>query len=125
MPLIKERLVFLSEVPEKIAYLFTDPDVPAAEEFIPKKLNIDQTIEMLKIALELALPLTEASNDEQAEIIIKAEAEKRAVKLGDLMMPLRVAITGSRVSPPLFGSMRILGAESSQVRIKRALDKLS
>ena len=41
------------------------------------------------------------------------------------MMPLRVAITGSRVSPPLFGSLRILGADCSQERVQRAMDKLS
>jgi len=40
-------------------------------------------------------------------------------------MPLRVAITGSRVSPPLFGSLRILGAERSGERVQRALDKLN
>ena len=39
MPLIKERLVFLSEVTEKLRYLFTTPAIPAAEEFIPKKLR--------------------------------------------------------------------------------------
>jgi glutamyl-tRNA synthetase len=124
MPLVKERLVFLSEVPEKIAYLFNEPEVPAQEEFIPKKCGVADAIELLKHALELAKPLAEAPNDEQAEILIKAEAEKREVKLGDLMMPLRVAITGSRVSPPLFGSLRILGAECSQVRVQRALEKL-
>jgi len=41
------------------------------------------------------------------------------------MMPLRVAVTGSRVSPPLFGSLRILGAEKSAQRIQKALNKLN
>lgn len=121
MPLIKERLVFISEVPEKITYLFNEPQVPAAEEFIPKKLDLAATAELLRHALEIVKPLAEAADDEQAETFIKAEAEKRNVKLGDLMMPLRVAITGSRVSPPLFGSLRILGAERSQTRVQRAL----
>jgi len=125
MPLVRERLVFLSEVPEKIAYLFSEPEVPAAEEFIPKKSDLANTIELLRHGLELVKPLAEAKNDEQAENFIKAEAEKRGVKLGDLMMPLRVAITGSRVSPPLFGSLRILGAECSKARLQKALDKLS
>jgi glutamyl-tRNA synthetase len=39
-------------------------------------------------------------------------------------MPLRVAITGSRVSPPLFGSLRILGAKCCEERVRRALGKL-
>jgi glutamyl-tRNA synthetase len=124
MPLIKERLVFLGEVPEKIAYLFNEPEVPAAEEFIPKKSDLANTVQLLRHGLELVKPLAQAQDDEQAENFIKAEAEKRGVKLGDLMMPLRVAVTGSRVSPPLFGSLRILGAECSQQRVQRALDKL-
>jgi glutamyl-tRNA synthetase len=125
MPLVKERLVFLNEVPEKIAYLFKEPEIPAAEEFIPKKSDLAKTIEILQAGKELVRALAEAADDEQAEEFIKAEAEKREIKLGDLMMPLRVAITGSRVSPPLFGSLRILGAQRSVDRVQRALDKLS
>jgi glutamyl-tRNA synthetase len=124
MPLVKERLVFLSEVPEKISYLFKEPEIPAAEEFIPKKSDLAKTIEILQAGKELVRALAEAADDEQAEEFIKAEAEKREIKLGDLMMPLRVAITGSRVSPPLFGSLRILGAQRSVDRVQRALDKL-
>ena len=125
MPLVKERLVFLGEAPEKIAYLFKEPKIPEAEEFIPKKCDLAKTTELLRHALEFTRQLAEMPDDEQAENFIKAEAEKREVKLGDLMMPLRVAITGSRVSPPLFGSLRILGAERSLARVQRALEKLS
>ena len=124
MPLVKERLVFLSEVPEKIAYLFKKPELAATEEFIPKKCDLAKTIELLRVGLELTRLLAEMSDDVQAEIFIKAEAERREVKLGDLMMPMRVAITGSRVSPPLFGSLRILGAECCVERMRRALEKL-
>jgi len=124
MPLVKERLVFLSEVPEKTAYLFKEPELAAAEEFIPKKCDLAKTVELLRIGLELTRPLAEMPDDEAAESFIKAEAERRDVKLGDLMMPLRVAITGSRVSPPLFGSLRILGAECCVERVRRALGKL-
>jgi len=125
MPLVKERLVFLGEVPEKIAYLFKEPELSAAEEFIPKKCDLAKTIELLRIGFELTRPLAEMPDDEATESFIKAEAERRGVKLGDLMMPMRVAITGSRVSPPLFGSLRILGAECSQERVRRALEKLT
>ena len=124
MALVKERLVFLSEVPEKVAYLFKEPEIPAADEFIPKKCDLAKTVELLQIGLELVSTMAQAASDEDAENFIKAEAEKREVKLGDLMMPLRVAITGSRVSPPLFGSLRILGAGKSVERVQRALDRL-
>jgi glutamyl-tRNA synthetase len=123
MSLVKERLIYLNEVPEKIAYLFKEPEVPAAEEFIPKKCDLAKTIELLKIGKELSRTLAEMPDDEQAENFIKIETEKRGIKLGDLMMPLRVAITGSRVSPPLFGSLRILGGEISEQRIQRAIER--
>ena len=84
----------------------------------------NKTIELLQVGKELVSVLAQMPNDEQAESFIKAEAEKREIKLGDLMMPLRVAITGSRVSPPLFGSIRLLGAECSVKRVEKALEKL-
>jgi len=124
MSLIKERLISLSEAPQRIAYIFKEPEVPAAEEFIPKKSDLAAAKELLKIGLELIQPMVEAGSDEQAENYIKAEAEKRNIKLGDLMMPLRVAITGSRVSPPLFGSLRVLGAECSTKRVRNAVAAL-
>ena len=37
------------------------------------------------------------------------------------MMPLRVAVTGSRVSPPLFESMRLIGMEATLERVRRGL----
>jgi glutamyl-tRNA synthetase len=125
MELIKERVVFLREIPEKIRYLFSTPELPAAEEFIPKKLDIAETIKLLRLGRELVQPLALAKDDEAAEAFIKEQAEKNAVKLGDLMMPLRVAITGSRVSPPLFGSIRLLGEKQCTARVEAALKKLS
>jgi glutamyl-tRNA synthetase len=124
MPLIKERLILLSEVPSKIAYLFADPPIPRAEEFFPKKADLPRTRELLRMGRELAEPIASAPNDGEAEERVKAYAERAEVKLGDLLMPLRVAVTGARVSPPLFGSIRLLGAKGSLERIDRALAAL-
>ncbi|MDR1248412.1 MAG: glutamate--tRNA ligase, partial [Treponema sp.] len=106
MPLIKERMIFLTEAAEKLRYLFSDPAIPAPEEFIPKQADLARAISLLKLGRELARPLSEAGEAE-AETLVKAAAERAEAKLGDLMMPLRVAVTGARVSPPLFGSLRI------------------
>ncbi|MDR2185819.1 MAG: glutamate--tRNA ligase [Treponema sp.] len=123
MALIKERISFLHEIPEKIRYLFADPALPAAEVFFPKKADLAAAIKLLRLGRDLAGPMASVS-EEEAEAMIKDAAEKEGVKLGDLLMPLRVAITGSRVSPPLFGSLRILGAERSRMRAGRALTAL-
>ena len=125
MPLVKERAVYLAEIPEKVRYLFTDPAMPPREEFIPKKADLNATIELLQKARTMVKPMAEAPNDEEAENRIKAFAEKEGLKLGDLMMPLRVAITGARVSPPLFGSLRLLGSEKALARTDSALKALS
>ena len=124
IPLVKERAVFLSEIPQKLIYLFNEPNLPAKEEYIPKKYDLAAAIELLKKGRELTLSLASVSNDEEAEDATKAFAEKHGLKLGDLMMPLRVAITGARVSPPLFGSLRLLGNEKALARIDRALEYL-
>jgi glutamyl-tRNA synthetase len=125
MPLIRERLVLLCEVPEKLRYLFTLPPVPPAEDFFPKKAGLPQTVELLTLGRGLVEALAAAANDEEAEALIKAFAGQADVKLGDLLMPLRVAITGTRVSPPLFASLRLLGARASLERVDRALTALS
>jgi len=124
MSLVKERAVYLTEIPEKIRYLFAEPAIPSKEEFIPKKADLNTAIDLLKKAKTLIAPMAEAADDEEAENLIKAFAEKEGLKRGDLMMPLRVAITGSRVSPPLFGSLRILGAEKAMKRVEKVLQKL-
>jgi glutamyl-tRNA synthetase len=124
MPLVKERAVFLSEIPEKLRYLFSEPAMPAKEEFFPKKTDLKETLELLNKAKTIVCSMAEAPNDEEAENLIKSFAEKEGLKLGDFMMPLRVAITGARVSPPLFGSLRLLGSEKALARIDRAIAAL-
>jgi glutamyl-tRNA synthetase len=124
MPLVKERLSFLHEIPEKLRYLFAEPAVPAPEEFIPKKLDLARAKELLAVGRTLVESMA-SDPDEVSEERIRAAAEASGAKMGDLMMPLRVAVTGARVSPPLFGSVRILGAKASLARVDRALDALS
>jgi len=124
MPLVKERAVFLTEIPGKLRYLFAEPPIPQKEEFFPKKADLAGTMELLKKARTIVSRLAEAPNDEEAESLVKSFAEKEGLKLGDLMMPLRVAITGERVSPPLFGSLRLLGNDKALARVDRALKAL-
>ncbi|MDR2314181.1 MAG: glutamate--tRNA ligase, partial [Spirochaetaceae bacterium] len=102
----------------------SEPEIPAPEEFIPKKSDRAAALRLLRMGRELVPAMAAAANDEEAETLVKAKAEAEGVKLGDLLMPLRVAVTGSRVSPPLFGSIRLLGAEKCLARIDRALAAL-
>ena len=47
------------------------------------------------------------------------------MKAGDFFTPIRVAITGRTVSPPLFASLELLGRERSLARIDEAIGKLA
>jgi glutamyl-tRNA synthetase len=123
MALVKERAVFVKEIPGKIRYLFSAPPLPPPEDFVPKKGSTGEALRLLALVRPLAGELC-GMGEEEAENTVKAFAEKEGVKMGDLLMPLRAAVTGSRVSPPLFGSLRLLGREETLRRIDRALSHL-
>ena len=59
-----------------------------------------------------------------AENLEKAKAENLGIQLGDFMMLIRMAVTGSRVSPPLIGSILVLGKEKSLSRIEKTLQSI-
>jgi len=122
-PLVRERLKFLSDAPEMLRFLFADPAVPPVEEMLPKKLDAARTAEALSACREL-LAVADVGNHDAVEAAFRARAEAMGLKLGDLLMPLRMAVTGTRVSPPLFESIRVLGVEKALPRVDRALDVL-
>ena len=123
VPLVQERLTVLSDVLPLVSFLFEDVPAPPAEELIPKRLDGGKTAEVLNRVCSL-LEDFDAQTDEANEQRFRAAAEQLGVKLGDLLMPVRVALTGSRVSPPLFESIRVLGVDKTQQRLKNALGKL-
>ena len=126
MSLIKERLIYLTEIPDKLSYIFRRPPLPPKEEYInpksdPSKDGYISPSGVLERAKSLMEDMANSPSDEEAENILKSYLEKEGIKLGDFMMPLRIAITGSRVSPHLFGSIRLLGKEESMVRLEEAI----
>jgi glutamyl-tRNA synthetase len=123
VPLVQERLTVLSDVLPLVSFIFEDVPVPPAEQLIPKRLDAAKTAEALKEAASLLADFDEHT-DEENEQRFRAAAEDLRIKLGDLLMPVRVAVTGSRVSPPLFDSIRVLGVDRTQQRLENALRKL-
>ncbi len=123
VPLVQERLVLLADVVPLVRFLFREVS-PAVEDLVPKKLDRVRAAQLLTQAAGLLEGF--ASRDEQGnEAAFRGLAEKLGVKLGDLLQPVRVAVTGSRASPPLFASLALLGVEESLRRVHRALGLLS
>ena len=123
VPLVQERLVLLADVVPLVRFLFREVS-PAVEDLVPKKLDRVRAAQLLAQAAGLLEGF--ASRDEQGnEAAFRGLAEKLGVMLGDLLQPVRVAVTGSRASPPLFASLALLGVEESLRRVHRALGLLS
>ena len=120
MPLVQERLTLLSDAPKLLRFLYEEISDYAPEELVPKKLDEARAKVYLKRSREI-LEEMRGREESALEERFREEAETMEAKLGNLLMPLRVALTGSRVSPPLFGSMAFLGWDESLKRIDRAI----
>ena len=117
--LVQERVKVLSEVPGMVRFIFEEPPAPAPEDLLPKKADPARTVDALK-RLDVLLPELDGA-PVAAEARLRALAEELGMKLGDLLMPLRVAVTGSKVSPPLVESIRVMGVEEARRRAARAI----
>ena len=129
VPLVKERLVKLGDVPELIGFAWEPDEVVASwyepDDLVPRRAQPDDA----RLALERALAAVSALDDadfsaDMVESRCRAAAEDAGMKAGDFFAPLRVAVTGRSVSPPLFASMELLGRERSLARIEAGLGKL-
>ena len=118
LPLARERLHFLTDAPTVLGFLFQEIETYSEVDAIPKKMDAAATVKVLDESMPLIAGLDEKS-DERLEEEFRRLAESMDTKLGNLLMPVRVAVTGSRVSPPLFASIRVLGKEVSLQRIQR------
>lgn len=75
----------------------------------------------LLVAAKDALAACESWSHDALEAAIRSFAESEGLKLGKVAQPLRAAVTGSTVSPPLFEVMAILGREETLARVVDAL----
>jgi len=121
LPLIRERLKFLKEAPEALKFVWNRPVTWLKEDFIPKKQDAAAAVKILSEIVPLLDAAFDARNDEENEHTFRTRGEELGFKLGDFMQPLRVAVTGGRVSPPMFGTVRVLGAAETKARVEAAL----
>lgn len=120
MPLIKERLRYLTEAAQMVHFVFSNPSLTDAAVIIPKKLDANKTRDVLNRAKDFIEKIFNSTHEE-SEAYAKSIAESLGVKLGDFMMPIRIAVTGSKISPPLIGSILILGKTETLKRLDAAL----
>lgn len=119
VPLIQERLETLGQAPGMVGFLF----VPTSELPQGEISTLDSEAHTVLGAAERALrdlPAWDAPSIQ--ETLRAALVETLGLKPKVAFGPVRIAITGRRVSPPLFESMEILGRDVSLDRIRRAYE---
>jgi glutamyl-tRNA synthetase len=119
--LVQERIKLLNDVVAMAGFFFKgDVTPPSAAALVPKKLTPEQARDGLLRARETlaALPDFSAATQEAA---LRPLAESMGLNPGQLFTPIRIAVTGQAVSPPLFETMEVLGRDVCLARIDRAL----
>jgi glutamyl-tRNA synthetase len=126
VPLIRERIKRLDEVADMTEGFFTD-DLPyTGSDLLGKRFKDNTAVaqEALRASKE-RIEALDAWEHAALEASLRALAEEREMKAGDLFMLLRVAATGRAISPPLFESMEVLGRERCLRRLDEAVARLA
>ena len=117
----QEKAQTLEEVWPLIGFLFEEPKT---DEKSWRKVMKDGALPLLSEALE-ALRAVEPFEPAELESSLGRILAEHDVKPGKLYQPIRVAISGTSVSPGIFESLAVLGKDRSIERIERALERLS
>jgi len=119
-PLVKERVGRLTEAADWVRCFFVrQVDYGDTRALVPKKMDAVQTIEVLQRVRDLLAAGADLDAD-AAELQMRELAKELGVKVGGLFMAVRVAVTGSTVSPPLLETMQVFGTDEVLKRLDGA-----
>ena len=120
---VASRLETLSDWGYFTAMFFSDT-VPVTEELLTvKNMESSEVLELLQVTI-WKLEKLRTWNSETISALLKEVADIFELKLKALTGPLYGAICGSKVAPPLFNSMEVLGSDLCRTRITAAMDVL-
>jgi glutamyl-tRNA synthetase len=123
IPLIRERLVTLDDCISFGGFFFKEEVIPVPEDLIAKGLDAKQSAQIAQKAYQI-LAAQPTISHESCEPPLRAYVEESGLNANQVFGILRVAITGQKVSPPLFESMEIIGREKCLQRIQNAIEIL-
>jgi glutamyl-tRNA synthetase len=122
-PLIHERIKLLRDVLTVGDFFFLRELAPYdPAELIPKKGDPALARRVLEQACA-TLTAAEFTHD-GLEAALRAAAETLGIKAGQMFEPIRVAVCGRKTAPPLFGTLEVIGRDTSLARIGQAIEKL-
>jgi glutamyl-tRNA synthetase len=117
----------LEMIEQKSRFLFLADDEIEYDEKAVKKVLLKGDgagLVMLKIVRDKLAAIEELS-ESAVEDMLRGLAKKKQVGLGKVAQPLRVAICGNTISPPIFDSIQLLGKENTLIRIDNTMKKFA
>jgi glutamyl-tRNA synthetase len=126
----QERLKTLADAPDILRFFFQDPDPDACITLIQSnRFARRHPPEALRTALDDALAgLGDIRADQwfaaHLETVLNDQTAQLGWKRADLLMPLRIAISGREATPPLFETMACLGKPATVARLRAVADRL-
>jgi glutamyl-tRNA synthetase len=122
-PLIQERIRLLRDVATVADFFFMDELLPYdSAELIPQKGDAAVALAVLEEARTVLA--TAEFNHDALDAALRAAAQRMKIKTGQMFQPIRVAVCGRKVAPPLFDTLEVLGREICLRRIGRAIQML-
>jgi glutamyl-tRNA synthetase len=122
-PLIQERIRVLRDVATAADFFFVDRLPPYdSAELIPQKGDIVMARAVLEQASRILA--TAEFNHDSLDAALRGGAQALGVKPGQMFQPIRVAVCGRKIAPPLFQTLEVLGRDKSLQRIGQAIEKL-
>ncbi len=126
LPIVQERIPTLGAIGDLVGFLWVKDLSLDATTLVPKRWDAATTREGLAAAREvIAESDPVAFEADELEPPLRALAEARGWKAGDLFMAIRVAVTGRTATPPLFDTLVALGRDRVLARLDQALVLLS
>jgi glutamyl-tRNA synthetase len=123
IPLIQERLKKLTDAAEWVDFVFIDRISYEPLLLVGKKMTAAESLTALRRAQEILAALPDFG-EETLDVALRALADKLGLKADQLFGIIRVAATGKKVAPPLFGTLNILGRERVLKRLGDAEEAL-
>jgi glutamyl-tRNA synthetase len=118
-PLIQERIKTLNDAIDLVDFFFEAEIFYDPEALIGKKMDAAASLGALRQTRATLADLT-LFDTESIESELRALAERLGLKAGQLFGIIRVATSGKKVAPPLFGTLAVLGRERTLCRLKKA-----
>ncbi len=125
-PLVQERIALLGEVPELVAPFFSDDDEFEFRADALAGLN-ERAGEVATAAIASldAIGIEEWTHDQIRSALEASLVHERGLKPRVAFGVVRVAVSGRRISPPLFESLQVLGKRSTIARLTRFSEHIS